>query len=52
LFFTPLLFRSYFVPIFFAHVVSSLAYPNLLENKKFDGCCCCLCSLTGNRLEE
>jgi hypothetical protein len=26
---------------FFAHVVSSLAYPNLLGNKKL-GCCCCV----------
>jgi hypothetical protein len=24
----PLLFHFYFVPVFFAHVVSSLAYPN------------------------
>jgi hypothetical protein len=38
--FTPLLFRSCFVPVFLAHVVSSLAYPNLLGNKMF-GCCCC-----------
>jgi hypothetical protein len=34
-----LLFRSYFVPVFLAHVISSLAYPNLLENKRL-GCCC------------
>jgi pentatricopeptide repeat protein len=33
-------FCSYFIPVFFAHVVSSLAYPNLLVNKKL-GCCCC-----------
>jgi hypothetical protein len=33
-------FRSYFVPFFFAHVVSSLAYPNLFGNKRL-GCCCC-----------
>jgi hypothetical protein len=26
---------------FFAHVVSSLAYPNLLGNKML-GCCCCI----------
>jgi hypothetical protein len=29
----PLLFRSCFIPIFFAHVISSLTYPNLLGNK-------------------
>jgi hypothetical protein len=29
----PLLFHSCFVPVFLAHVVSSLAYPNLLGNK-------------------
>jgi hypothetical protein len=39
----PLLFRSCFVPVFFvAHVVSSLAYPNLLGNKKLGCCCCCV----------
>jgi hypothetical protein len=27
---------------FFAYVVSSLAYPNLLGNKRL-GCCCCCC---------
>jgi hypothetical protein len=35
----PLLFCSCFVPVFFVHVVSSLAYPNLPENKRL-GCCC------------
>jgi hypothetical protein len=41
----PLLFRSCFVPVFFfAHVVSSLAYLNLLRNKRL-GCCCCIQSL-------
>jgi hypothetical protein len=41
--FSPLLFRYCFVPIFFflTRVVSSLAYPNLLENKRLD-CCCCM----------
>jgi hypothetical protein len=28
-----------FCPFFFAHVVSSLTYPNLLRNKRL-GCCC------------
>jgi hypothetical protein len=36
-----LLFRSCFVHVFFSHVVSSLAYPNLLRNKRL-GCCCCM----------
>jgi hypothetical protein len=31
--------RSCFISVFFSHVVSSLAYPNLLRNKRF-GCCC------------
>jgi hypothetical protein len=35
-------FRSCFVPFFFSHVVSSLAYPNLLENKRLS---CCYCML-------
>jgi hypothetical protein len=37
-----LLFRSCFVPVLGggASVVSSLAYPNLLGNKRL-GCCCC-----------
>jgi hypothetical protein len=34
-----LLFCSCFVPIFLAHMVSSLAYLNLLGNKML--CCCC-----------
>jgi hypothetical protein len=41
-FYRPLFSPSFlllFVPVFFAHVVSSLAYPNLLENKRL-GCCC------------
>jgi hypothetical protein len=41
-FLSPFIFSSYFLllfcPNFLAHVVSSLAYPNLLENKMF-GCC-------------
>jgi hypothetical protein len=36
-----LLFHFCFVPFFFAYVVSSLAYPNLLGNKMFGCCCCC-----------
>jgi hypothetical protein len=35
-----LLFRHCFIPVFLAHVVSSLAYPNLLGTKRL-GCCCC-----------
>jgi hypothetical protein len=34
--FSPLFYLCFF----FAHVVSSLAYPNLLETKML-GCCCC-----------
>jgi hypothetical protein len=37
---SPLLFCSCFVPFFLSHVVSSLAYPNLLGIKRL-GCCCC-----------
>jgi hypothetical protein len=36
----PLLFRYYFISVSLAHVVSSLAYPNLLGTKMF-GCCFC-----------
>jgi hypothetical protein len=36
--FYRLFFRTYF---FFAHVVLSLAYLNLLENKRLSCCCCC-----------
>jgi hypothetical protein len=36
-----LLFHSCFVPVFFSYVVSSLAYPNLLGNKRLGCCCCC-----------
>ena len=35
----PLLFRHCFIPVSLAHVVSSLAYPNLLGTKRL-GCCC------------
>jgi hypothetical protein len=38
----PLLFLHYFIHVSLAHVVSSLAYPNLLGTKKL-GCCCCCC---------
>jgi hypothetical protein len=34
------IFRSCFVLFFLVHVVSSLAYPNLLRTKIL-GCCCC-----------
>jgi hypothetical protein len=40
-----LLFRHCFIPVSLAHVVSSLAYPNLLETKR-RGCCCCKLSCT------
>jgi hypothetical protein len=33
----PLLFRYCFIPVSLAHVVSSLAYPNLLGTKRL-GC--------------
>jgi hypothetical protein len=39
----PLLFRYCFIPISLVHMVSSLAYPNLLGTKKLDCCCCCVC---------
>jgi hypothetical protein len=39
----PLLFRHCFISICLAHVVSSLAYPNLLGTKKLGCCCCCCC---------
>jgi cellulose synthase/poly-beta-1,6-N-acetylglucosamine synthase-like glycosyltransferase len=35
-----LLFSHYFIHVSLAHVVSSLAYPNLLGTKRL-GCCCC-----------
>jgi hypothetical protein len=37
----PLLFRSCFIAVF-VHMVPSLAYPNLLGNKRL-GCYCCCC---------
>jgi hypothetical protein len=37
----PLLFRHCFIPVSLAHVVSSLAYPNLLGTKRL-GCYCCV----------
>jgi hypothetical protein len=40
----PLLFRHCFIPVSLAHVVSYLAYPNLLGTKRL-GCCCCCCRL-------
>ena len=41
----PLLFRHSFIPISLAHVVSSLAYPNLLGTKRLGCCCCCCCGV-------
>jgi hypothetical protein len=43
-FYRPLFFPYFsllFCTCFFAHVISSLAYPNLLGNKRLDCCCCC-----------
>jgi hypothetical protein len=40
-----LLFWHCFIPVSLAHVVSSLAYPNLLKTKML-GCCCCIVWLT------
>jgi hypothetical protein len=37
----PLLFRHCFIPISLTHVVSSLAYPNLLGTKRLGCYCCC-----------
>jgi hypothetical protein len=37
----PLLFRHCFIPVSLSHVVSYLAYPNLLGTKRL-GCCCCV----------
>jgi hypothetical protein len=39
----PLLFRHCFIPVSLTHVVSSLAYPNLLGTKRLGCCCCCCC---------
>jgi hypothetical protein len=38
----PLLFRHCFIPVFLAHVVSSLAYPDLLGTKMLGCWCCCI----------
>jgi hypothetical protein len=45
----PLLFRHCFIPISLAHVVSSLAYPNLLGTKRLGCCCCCCWKCAGGR---
>jgi hypothetical protein len=37
-----LLFRYCFIPVSLAHVVSYLAYPNLLGTKRLGCCCCCI----------
>jgi hypothetical protein len=39
----PFLFPYFFILVSLAHVVSSLAYPNLLGTKRL--CCCCCCRL-------
>jgi hypothetical protein len=36
--------------MFFPHVLSSLAYLNLLGNKRLDCCCCCNNSAPGTSL--
>jgi hypothetical protein len=44
-FYRPLFFPYFsllFCTFFFAHVVSSLAYSNLLGNKRLGCCCCCI----------
>jgi hypothetical protein len=38
----PLLFRYCFILVSLAHVVWSLAYPNLLGTKILGCCCCCI----------
>jgi hypothetical protein len=43
----PLLFRHCFIPVSLAHVVSSLAYFNLLGTKRLGCCCCCCCCCCG-----
>jgi hypothetical protein len=50
-FYRPLFFPSFlllFYTLFFAHVVSSLAYPILLGNKRLGCCCCCICPYNSN----
>jgi hypothetical protein len=39
--FSPFFFTFVLSLLFLAHVVSSLAYPNLLRNKMLSCCCCC-----------
>jgi hypothetical protein len=41
----PLSFSPLFCLCSSAHVVSSLAYPNLLVTKRLDCCCCCCCMM-------
>jgi hypothetical protein len=48
----PLLFRHCFIPVSLAYVVSSLAYPNLLETKRLGCCCCCCCSKSLSKLKR
>jgi hypothetical protein len=56
-FLSPFVFLFFFALVlylFFSHVVSCLAYPNLLGNKRLGCCCCCQTSLAGEHhlLEE
>jgi hypothetical protein len=43
--FSLFFFRHCFIPISLAHVVSALAYPNLLGTKRLGCCCCCCCAI-------
>jgi hypothetical protein len=42
-FLSPFVFPFFFTLVLylFSHVVSALAYPNLLGNKRLGCCCCC-----------
>jgi hypothetical protein len=48
----PLLFRHCFIPVSLAHVVSSLAYPNLLGTKRLGCRCCCYSTKKEENNEE
>ncbi len=54
-FYRPSFFLFFFILVlfllFFAHAVSSLAYPNLLGTKRL-GCCCCCCKLNVFETEQ
>jgi hypothetical protein len=49
-FFVFPLFWHCFIPVSLSHVVSFLAYPNLLETKMIDCCYCCMSGATNYRL--